>query len=792
MLKNYLKIAIRNLSRHPAYSFLNISGLAIGMAASILILLWCQNELSYDRFNANADQIYRITVVASDQFKAAINPAGMPAGLQAAMPQIRNTVRLSHPVETLFEKGDIQFVEKKGFYADSTLLDIFSFPLIKGDRRTALQRPDGVLITEDMARRYFGHSDALGKTLKKDNGELVTVTGVLANIPFNSSLQFDYILPMSAVARTNDELKNSVWGNFNFYSYVQLDKNFVPSTANLDALDRKMTQIYQRHIPRDKLKADFFLQPLTSIHLHSDGLQVDLPGHGNSQYVSIFFIVAVFILLVACINFMNLATARSARRAKEVGLRKVVGAVRGQLIGQFLGESLLISFLALVLAIVIVSLSLPAFNILAEKDLHLHFSDGTFWLSLIGIAALTGLLAGSYPALYLSGFQPVKVLKGRLKSMGGNLAFRNGLVITQFVLSIVLLIGTVVVYNQLKFIQHRDPGFTKANLLYMPMTGEIWGRQGALRAELSRNPLTSNYTIVGELPVNLISGNVDGKWPGKDPNTQIVIPGMNVSESFIDVFRMKILAGRDFSTAFKTDSNNFIVNETMMRTMGMTLNNVIGQPLSWGGQDGKVIGVVQDFNFKPIQQAIEPLVLKINRYGGNVVVRAPKGQTEATIRAMEAISRTLNRSFPFTYNFLDQDLASLYKGERQMSGIFNLFAGLALLISCLGLYGLSAYLAQERTREIGVRKVLGASVFNIVYLLSTGFTRLVLVSIVIAIPLAMVMINRFLEGYAYHIRVNWWIFPLAALAALVVAWLTVSYESLKAAMGNPTKSLKSE
>jgi len=723
MLKNYLKIAIRNLSRHPTYSFLNISGLAIGMAASILILLWVQNELSYDRFNANADQIYRITVVASDQFKAATNPAGMPAGLQAVMPEIRNTVRVSHPVETLFEKGDIQFMEKKGFYADSTLLDIFSFPLIKGDRRTALQRPDGILISEDMAKRYFGHSDALGKTLKKDNGELVTVTGVLANIPSTSSLQFDYILPMSAVARTNDELKNSVWDKFNFYSYVQLDKNFVPGRANLEALDRKMTQIYQRHIPRDKLKADFFLQPLTSIHLHSDDLQVDLPGHGNSQYVSIFFIVAVFILVVACINFMNLATARSARRAKEVGLRKVVGAVRGQLIGQFLGESLLISFLALVLAVIIVSLSLPAFNILAEKDLHLHFSDGTFWLSLIGIAALTGLLAGSYPALYLSGFQPVKVLKGRLRSMGGNLAFRNGLVITQFVLSIVLLTGTVVVYNQLKFIQHRNPGFTKANLLYMPMTGEIWGRQAALRDELSRNPLTSNYTIVGELPVNLISGNVDGKWPGKDPNTQIVIPGMNVSESFIDVFRMKILAGRDFSTAFKTDSNNFIVNETMMRTMGMTLNNAIGQPISWGGQDGKVIGVVQDFNFKPIQQAIEPLVLKINRYGGNVVVRAPEGQIEATIRAMEAISRKLNPSFPFTYNFLDQDLAGLYKGERQMSGIFNLFAGLALLISCLGLYGLSAYLAQERTREIGVRKVLGASVFNIVYLLSTGFTR---------------------------------------------------------------------
>jgi putative ABC transport system permease protein len=791
MLKNYLKIAIRNLLRHKGYSLLNICGLAVGMAASILILLWVQNELSYDRFHANANQLYRITVTVSE-FKAAVNPAGMPAGLQAEIPQIRNTVRLSHPVQILFELGDRRFVEKKGFYADSTLLEVFSFPLIKGNPRTALRRPDAVLISEDMAKRYFGNSDAIGKTLKKDDKDLVMVTGVFANVPDNSSLQFDYILPMSAVATMDNDLKNKTWSVFGFYSFVQLDKNFVPNSANLDAFGREMTRIFQKHISRDAMKADFQLQPLTSIHLHSDGLQVDLPGHGNSQYVGIFFIVALFILVVACINFMNLSTARSARRAKEVGLRKVVGAVRGQLIAQFLGESLLISFLALLLAVLIVGLTLPAFNTLAEKVLQLHFSDGKFWLSLIGIAGLTGLFAGSYPALYLSGFQPVKVLKGPLRSMSGNLAFRNGLVIIQFVLSIVLLTGTVAVYKQLKFIQHRSPGFTKANLLYMPITGELSGKQVALRAELARNPLTSNYTIIGELPVNLISGTVDGRWRGKDPRAQIVIPGMQVSESFINVFQIKILTGRGFSTDFKADSNNFIVNETMVRTMGMTLNGVIGQPLSWGGQNGTVIGVLQDFNFKPIQQAIEPLVLEINRYGRNVIVRAPAGQTEATIKAMEGIGRQLNPSFPFTYNFLDQDLANLYKGERQMSGIFNLFAGLALLISCLGLYGLSAYLAQERTREIGVRKVLGASVLNIVYLLSTRFTRLILVSSVIAIPIAVLAINRFLQGYAYHIRVNWWIFPMAAIMALVVAWLTVSYESLKAAMGNPARSLKSE
>jgi ABC-type antimicrobial peptide transport system permease subunit len=792
MFKNYFKTALRNLIRHKSYSILNISGLAIGMAASILILLWVQNELSYDRFHRDADQIYRITVVASDQFKAAVNPAGMPAGLRAEMPQVKNTVRLSHQSTVLFETGTRKFEEKRVFYADSTFLDVFSFGLLRGDRQTALQRPDGVLITEDMARKYFASEDALGKTLKVNNGSLVTVTGVLADIPGNSSLQFDFILPMSAIAQSNDDLKNNVWTSFNFYSYVQLDKSFVPSAANLAGMDREMTRIFQKHVPRDMMKADFFLQPLASIHLHSEGLQIDLPGHGNIQYVDIFFIVAIFILLVACINFMNLATARSARRAKEVGLRKVVGALRGQLIGQFLGESLLISFFALLVAVGIVGLALPAFNQLAEKDLALHFSDAKLWLSLVGIALATGLIAGSYPALYLSGFQPVKVLKGSLKSFGGNLVFRNGLVITQFVVSIVLLIGTFVVYNQLQFIQRRNPGFTKANLLYMPMTGELWGKQGALRAELKQNPLTSNYTITNQLPINLMSGDVDVQWAGKDPHSQIVIPTMDVSESFIDVFQIKVLAGRGFSTDFKSDSVNFVINEKMAQTMGVKVTNVVGQMITWKGVQHKVIGVVQDFNFKPIQQAIEPLVLRLNSYGGIVVVRTPAGQTEVSIRAMETISRGLNPSYPFTYGFLDQDLANLYKGEQQMSGIFNLFAALALLISCLGLYGLSAYLAQQRTKEIGVRKVLGASVVSIMYLLSTGFTRLILVSVVIAVPLSIFAINRWLEGFAYHIKVGWVIFPLAALAALLVAWLTVSYESLKAAVTNPAKSLRAE
>lgn len=792
MLKNYLKVALRNILRHKAYSAINISGLAIGMASSILILLWVQNELSYDRFHTGADQTYRITCDASG-FKAAVNPAGMPAGLQAAIPEIKNTVRLSHQTTTLFDAGDNRkFEETKGFYADSTFLDIFSFPLLQGDPKTALLRPDGILITADMAKKYFGDAGALGRTLKKDNASYVTVTGVLANIPSNSHLQFNYILPMASVEKENYDLKNNVYNSFDFYSYVRLDKNFTPTPTAMARLNRQMNQVFKQHVREDQFKVEFQLQPLTSIHLEPP-LQVDLPGHGNKQYVNIFFIVAIFILIVACINFMNLATARSAIRAKEVGLRKVVGALRGQIVKQFLGEALLISFFALLLAIALVWLLLPLFNHLAQKELSLHLWNGQFLLGLTGIALLTGLLAGSYPALFLSGFQPVKVLKGSLSSLSGNGVFRNGLVITQFVVSIVLLAGTIVVYDQLKFIQNRNMGFEKENLLYMPMKGDMMNKQKAWRTELQQDPLTTNYAIASELPVDIMSGDIDIQWEGKDPRAQIIIPSLAVSESFIDVFHMKILSGRGFSPAFKADSNNFVINETAVRVMGMTMNNAVGKPLTFKGKKGTIIGVVKDFNFKPIHQAIEPLILRFNTYGGNnIVVRTQAGRTEATISALEKISRNLNPAYPFNYNFLDQDLAKLYKGEQQMGDIFKLFAFLAIFISGLGLYGLSAFMAQQRTKEIGVRKVLGASIFNIVYLLSTGFTRLILIAVVISVPLSLFAMNRWLESFAYHIHIGWTVFFFASMAALLLAWLTVSFETIKAAIANPAKSLRSE
>jgi putative ABC transport system permease protein len=787
MIKTYFKLAYRNIIKNKAYSIINISGLAIGLASSILILLWVQNELSYDKFHKNAGEIYRITGDLGD-LKAAVNAEAMPAGLKAELPVVKDYARLSLVSTVLFEEGNRKFEEKRVFYADPSFMDVFSFPLVLGDRATALKQENGVLITQEMATKYFGSQNPIGKIIRKDNRENVVVTGVLANVPANSDLQFDFILPMVILQKANNDPNGDKWENFNFYSYIQLAQSFDPSATNLSALVKQMTQLFQRH---SAMPVVFNLQPLTQIHLAPSRMG-DFPGHGNSQYVNIFFIIAILILVVACINFMNLATARSARRAKEIGLRKVAGAIRRQLILQFLSESVFISFLSLLLALAIVWLFLPVFNELADKKLTIPVSDARFWLSLLGIALLAGLVSGSYPALFLSGFNPVKVLKGNVKSMGGNLLFRNALVVFQFTASIVLLVGTVVIYNQLKFIRDRNPGFEKANILYMSTEGELWNKQQALKNELKQDPLTSVFTITSDLPTNLQSGNGSADWEGKDPNLHIVYPLMDVNEDFIDVFKLKLVSGRSFSRSFPADSNNFMVNETMLGIMGLKPAAAVGKAFSFTGRKGTIVGVIKDFNFKPVQQTIEPLILRYNKDGGFVVVRTAPGKTDATIQALSKISQQLNPAYPFKYDFLDQDMANLYRGEHQMGNIFNLFALLGIFISCLGLYGLSAFMAEQRTKEIGVRKVLGASVLNLVNLLSSGITRLILIAIVISIPLSYYAVNSWLAGFAYHINVGWLVYFTASLAAFGIGWLTVSYESVKAAIVNPVKSLRTE
>jgi ABC-type antimicrobial peptide transport system permease subunit len=517
-----------------------------------------------------------------------------------------------------------------------------------------------------------------------------------------------------------------------------------------------------------------------------------LAGQGNAQYVTVLAAIAVFIVLIACINFMNLSTARSARRAKEVGLRKVAGAVRWQLIRQFLGESLLVSALALLLAIIIVFVSLPKVNDLTAKALSINLLDPFALVVLLGITTVTGLLAGIYPALVLSGFMPIKVLKKDLKSGAGGVVFRNVLVIAQFVISVVLLVGTAVVYQQLRFIRDKNLGFDKENLLYMTIHGNAFEKITRWQSALKANPLTENVSIASGLPTNLLSGAVGISWQGKDPDKQIIFAQLFIDDGFLPVYEIELATGRNFNPGLRGDSSNYIINETAAATMGFTAESAIGQNLSHFGRDGQIVGVVKDFNFKPLQHDIEPLVMSSNDWGGYVVVRAEASKTRETIAALENVWNSLEDVYPFRYQFVDENLAKLYRSEQQVGALFTLFALLAIFISCLGLYGLSAYMAEQRSREIGIRKALGASVGHIVYLLNTRFIVPVFGAIIIAAPLAYFAMSQWLESFAFKIDFQWGLVLLAGILALIISVLTVTYESLKAAISNPLKSLREE
>ncbi|WP_422082868.1 ABC transporter permease [Ulvibacterium sp.] len=788
MFRNYLKIAWRNFIQQKWYSLLNMSGLAIGMACSILILLWVRHESSYDTFHANADQIYRLTAMANEDFKAAVSAAGMVEELPQLMPEIESSLRLSHPFEELFEVDGQKFKEDFVFFADTNFLEVFTFPLIEGNPKTALSRPDGILLTETTARKFFGAERALGQTIKINNTNTFTVSGVMADVPSNSHLQFNAILPMTYHAKTNYDLINKVWDAFNFYGYFQFGKGAITSEEDLSTAIEKINRIYAERMT--EFEITFNLQPLTDIHLHSN-LQIDVPGHGNIQYVNIFFVVAFIILIVACINYMNLATARSSRRAKEVGLRKVIGAGRNQLVFQFLGESLMIAFLSLILAVGMVYLALPAFNNLAQKQLELYLGDANIWIGLMAIALITGLISGSYPALFLSGFRPIKVLKGRMKLSGSNLFFRNGLVISQFVISILLLIGTTVIYTQLNFIRNKNLGYDKSNLIYIPMEGELWGKQEALKTALEQNTLTSDFSIISDLPTNLTTGNFDIYWEGKDPNSQVLFPHINADENFLDVFQMTLLEGRGFSKT-SSDNHDYLINETAAKIMGMDVENAVGKALTFREDKGTIIGVVKDFNYKPLQYAIEPLIVRHRKTGSLTVVRTAPESTENTIAALEGIYGDLNPAYPLTYNFVDTNLNAQYKGEQQMGTIFNVFALLAIFISCLGLYGLSSFMTEQRFKEIGIRKVLGASALRLVNMLSQDFIKLVCIAFVLAIPISWYAMNEWLQEFAFRIEIRWWMFGLAGFSVLFIALSTVSFQSLKAANADPVKSLRTE
>lgn len=786
MITNYVKVAVRNLLRQKGFSFINIFGLALGISCTALIGMWVNDELSYDRFHKDHERMYRITATLPElKVHAAVTSAPIALSAKNEIPEIEDAVRISHLHRDLVQVGDVKFEEKAILYADSNFFRIFTFPFIKGDAEKAMLNPEGIILTEEMAMKYFGTTDVLEKTIRKNNKDDFTITGVIANIPANSHLQFDFVQPMRYLARTSGDLKNNVWDNFNWYTYLKLHEKAARSESAIDGLDKKLQEIYKKN--EAVLKVGFVLQPLTKIHLYSNFLG-DIPGHGNAQNVYIFTVVAVFILVVACLNFMNLATARAARRAKEVGLRKVVGAIRSHLMAQFLAESLVVALLSLMLALLMIYLVLPYFNTLGGKNLALDLTNLQIVTGLLGIT----VIAGSYPGLYLSGFVPATVLKGNFTAAGSGSFFRNTMVVIQFAVSISLIVGTTIVYRQLKYIQQLNLGYDKENLLYVQMTGDLWSKYEALRTRLESNRLTSQYSFISDLPTTNSGATISVQWAGKDPNTQPLFYNLAVDENFGEVFKATMLDGHGYGENAQADSVNIIVNEQALKTMSMSLETAVGTKITVWGRERTIIGVVKDFNFRPVQEAIGPMFLNRNTWGGNAVVRTLPGETENSIKAMEQICKEMNPSYPFEYSFLDQDLDNLYKAEQRLGSLFNVFAVLAIVISCLGLYGLSAYLAERRTRELGIRKVLGASGFQLVYLLSATFTRPILIATAIAVPLAWYGMSQWLTGFVYHVTIDWTIFVLAFLSALVIAWLTVSFESIKAATTNPVNSLRSE
>jgi ABC-type antimicrobial peptide transport system permease subunit len=776
------------MKKFKGYTFINIAGLAIGIACCILILLWVRDELSFDGFHEKADRLYRVVeqqyYAGGELFPVAVTPAPLAPALKDEVPEIANAMRIERSPRLLIRYGDRMFNESDIALADPSLFAMFSFRLLKGDPDTALKKMNSIILTEAMAEKYFGDEDPLNKDLKIGNMYDLTVTGVVENVPPNSHLQFNFIIPFEILKMAGDSLNQ--WGNNSYFTYVELAEN-----ANASAAQEKITGFLKKHMP--ETRTTLHLQPLKRIHLYSD-FTADVPGHGDIKYVYIFSLVALFVLLIACINFMNLTTARSGNRAREVGMRKVTGAHKADIVKQFLGESMIFAFIAFLLALGIVLLLLPAFNNLSGKQLSL-FTGESFDLlaALIGVAILTGLFSGSYPVLYLSSFQPVTVLKGALKSGPRSATFRRMLVVIQFSLSIFLIIATSVIHSQLEYIRNKKLGYEKEHVIYQRIGMNDVRYYEPYKREALTSPNILGVSWSHQLPAYIVNSTSSVNWPGKDPNESILMHNTAVDYDFIDTMNMEIVDGRDFSREFPTDEKEaFILNEQAAKLLGE--DSAVGKPFTLWDIKGKVIGVVKNFHFKSLNTHVEPLVIRLVKpqpYSYMFIKVRGENVTES-IKYLEKTWRDIATVFPFEYQFLDEYYDRTYRAEQRMGKLFNAFTTLAIFIACLGLLGLASFMAEQRTKEIGIRKVLGASVSNIILLLSREFVLLVTISNVLAWPLAYYFMNKWLENYAYHASVNLFFFLVSALAALGIALLTVSYQAIRAASSNPIDSLRYE
>ncbi len=783
MFRNYIKIAWRNIAKSKTFSFINVLGLALGMTSSLLILLWVQDERSINQFHANGSRIYQVFEnqqwTGNDISTTPSTPGPLAFALKAEIPGVERTVKVTWEEEHLLTVGEKAYKEK-GRFSSPDLFQIFTFPLVHGNPKTAIAGPTSIVISEKAARKLFGRTDVLGQLVRVDNKEDHQVTGVLQDIPETSSLRFDFVLPETPYEKENKWLEK--WDNNGIMTYALINPN-----ADAETVNTKLLNFIKKH-DKNVTTITTFMFPYEKTYLQSKFTN-GKPDGGRIEYVRLFTIVAVFLLIIACINFMNLATARSAKRAKEVGIRKVVGAERSYLVGQFVGEAVLMSLFSLFIAIVLVQLLLSPFNTLTEKHIEIQYANPLYWLTLLGLALLTGLISGSYPALFLSSLQPISVLKGTLRFKSGAVLFRQGLVVFQFSLSLLLIIGTLIAGRQVDYIRTKNLGLDRENVVYMDLEGDLPKRFDSFREELLQAPGIQSVSSAGNDPMQIGSSTTGVKWKGKPEGDKTLFTQLPISYEFIKTMKIKLLDGRDFSKSTITDSTNYIINEEAARRMGM--KNPVGKDLTFWEKPGKVVGLIKNFHLNSLRVAIEPLILRLDSTNNVLLVRTYPGQTEQALKSMERLAKQFNPAYPFDYKFADESFREQYKSETLVGTLANAFAVIAIFIACLGLFGLAMFTAEQRTKEIGVRKVLGASVPSIVALLSKDFLKLVFISILIASPLAWWAMYQWLKDFAYRIDIDWWVFVLAGLLAIGIAQLTVSFQSIKAALMNPVKSLRS-
>jgi predicted permease len=784
MIKNYFRIAFRNIQRHKGYSFINIVGLALGMACCILIISWVKDEMATDKYHSKLDSLYLVRTIqhyGSETTRGAGSVPALAPALKAEYPEVLNAARFSNGQGIhLLEYGDQQFKERIQL-ADPDIFELFTFPFIRGNPEDVFGDPYVMVLSETMADKFFGDEDPVDKVLTLNKKEEFRVVGIMKDIPHNSTIQFHIWAPLELTTKWWRPNYLRTWSNLAFRSYVEM-----ADSADIAAFNEKIFDRIRRSNP--KTNSEPFLYPYNKVYLEY---------WGRMANIRIFSLIAFVILVIACINFMNLSTARSAHRAREVGLRKVVGAQRQQVIRQFFGESLLFTFLSLMVALIIVRICLPAFRNLTAKPLPIKdFLDPAIILGILAVTVVTGFLSGSYPALFLSSFQPVAVLKGsRVSGSRGGL-FRKALVVLQFALSVMLIIGTVVIYNQVHFMKSKSLGFDKEHLLYVPIEGKLLDNIPSIKNEFLQHPGIRNVSATSHSPTGVYNNGQDWDWEGRDPNVNPLVTYFGVDPDFLETFKMELVQGETFRQGTGHTLSFVIINKRFAEIMG--LPNVIGSRLSQGTTHLQIIGVAKDFHFTPVNREIGPAIVYYDptfksfqtyRY---LFVRLNPGDISASIAHIEKTVKSFNPDFPFEYRFLDDDYDMMYRGMEREMAVVRTFTILAILISCLGLFGLAAYTAEQRTKEIGIRKVMGASVPGIVSLLSKEYAKWVLVANLIAWPVSYFLMRGWLQDYHYRIGLGLPVFLLAAAISVLIAQLTVSYQAVRAARANPINSLRYE